>query len=146
MKKVLISLIALMLANVQALAFEFDGINLNDDHVKITRAITTKSYVFDPSRNCLKGNCQGTDIFLSFNLDDVNTKGKVGQMYVEIPMKDENAAQNCTELPNVIYHQIGQSDGGIIYSVGSDGTTLTLQKQEGGIKLTYTTPYYKKKK
>lgn len=146
MKKILLSLITVMMANVQAFAFEFDGINLNDDHVKVTRAISAKNYVFDPARNCLKGNCQGTEIYLNFNLDDVNTKGKVGQLIVEIPTQDENAYKNYTELLNIIYHQVNKSDNSIVYSVDSDGTTLTLLKTSNSITLTYATPYYKKKK
>ena len=38
-------LIAAMLLSIQAYAFEFDGINLNDDVIKVTRAISSKKYV-----------------------------------------------------------------------------------------------------
>lgn len=144
MKK-LMFLLATMLLGINAYAFEFDGINLNDDAIKVTRAISSKNYVQDPARNCLKGNCHGTEIYLSFNMEDVNTKGKVGQFIVEVPMKDANAINSCTELLNVIYHQVSKSNDGIVYSVDADGTTLLLQKSADGVKLIYNTPFYKAK-
>lgn len=144
MKK-LMFLLATMLLGINAYAFEFDGINLNDDAIKVTRAISSKNYVQDPARNCLKGNCHGTEIYLSFNMEDVNTKGKVGQLIVEVPMKDANAINSCTELLNVIYHQVSKSNDGIVYSVDADGTTLLLQKSADGVKLIYNTPFYKSK-
>lgn len=144
MKK-LMFLLATMLLGINAYAFEFDGINLNDDAIKVTRAISSKNYVQDPARNCLKGNCHGTEIYLSFNMEDVNTKGKVGQLIVEVPMKDANAINSCTELLNVIYHQVSKSNDGIVYSVDADGTTLLLQKSADGVKLIYNTPFYKAK-
>lgn len=145
MKKYLL-LLAAMLMGIQAYAFEFDGINLNDDAIKVTRAISAKNYAQDPVRNCLKGNCQGTEIYLSFNLTDVKTNGKVGQLIVDVPMKGDEAVKNCTELLNVIYHQVSKADNSIVYSVDSDGTTLTMQRVPDGIKLIYTTPHYKKQK
>lgn len=145
MKKFFLSL-AVMLTSISAFAFEFDGINLNDDALKVTRAISAKNYVTDPTRNCLKGNCQGNEIYLSFNLDDVSTKGKVGQLIVDVPMKNAEAYDNCICLLNVIYHQINKSDNGIVYAVDKDGTTLLVQKGSDGVKMTYNTPYYKTKK
>lgn len=145
MKKLFLVLIAAILG-VNAYAFEFDGINLNDDAVKVTRAISSKNYVHDPARNCLKGNCHGTEIYLSFNFDDVSTKGKVGQLIVDVPMKDAKAFETCTELLNVIYHQVEVKADGVVYAVDADGTTLLLQKATDGVKLTYNTPYYKAKK
>lgn len=145
MKKFFLSL-AVMLMSVSAFAFEFDGINLDDDAVKVTRAISAKNYVTDPSRNCLKGVCQGNEIYLSFNLDDVSTKGKVGQLIVDVPMKSAEAFDNCTGLLNVIYHQVTKDNNGITYAVDKDGTTMLLQKTDEGVKLTYNTPYYKAKK
>lgn len=145
MKKFFLSL-AVMLTSISAFAFEFDGINLNDDALKVTRAISAKNYVTDPTRNCLKGNCQGNEIYLSFNLDDVSTKGKVGQLIVDVPMKNAEAYDNCISLLNVIYHQINKSDNGIVYAVDKDGTTLLVQKGSDGVKMTYNTPYYKTKK
>ena len=144
MKKLFL-LLAVALFNVNAFAFEFDGINLNDDAVKVTRAISSKNYVHDPAKNCLKGSCHGTEIYLSFNFDDVSTKGKVGQLIVDIPMKNADAYESCTGLLNVIYHQVETNANGVVYAVGTDGTTMLLQKAKDGIKLIYNTPYYKAK-
>lgn len=145
MKKFFLSL-AIMLTSISAFAFEFDGISLNDDALKVTRAISAKNYVTDPTRNCLKGVCQGNEIYLSFNLDDVTTKGKVGQLIVDVPMKSADAFENCSTLLNVIYHQVAKGTDSITYAVDKDGTTLVLQKSAEGVKLTYNTPYYKAKK
>jgi len=145
MKKCLF-LLTLMMISVSAFAFEFDGINLNDDAVKVTRAISAKNYVTDPVRNCLKGVCQGNEIYLTFNMTDVSTKGKVGQLIIDVPMKNAEAFQNCRDLLNVIYHQVSKETDGVTYAVDQDGTTLVLQKSTDGIKLTYNTPYYKAKK
>lgn len=145
MKKFILSL-AVMLTSISAFAFEFDGINLNDDAVKVTRAISTKNYVTDPVRNCLKGVCQGNEIYLSFNFNDVSTKGKVGQLIVDVPMKSADAYDNCIVLLNVIYHQVSKSADGTVYAVHADGTTLLVQKSTEGVKLVYNTPYYKAKK
>ena len=144
MKK-LVLLLAAMIFGIQAYAFEFDGINLNDDYVKVTRAISSKNYVQDPVRNCLTGVCFGTKIYLSFNLKDVTTNGKVGQLIIDVPMDGNSAWKNCSELLNVIYHQIDKTNNSVIYSVDKDGTTLTLQDVPDGIKLIYNTPYYRKK-
>lgn len=145
MKKLFLLLTAAVFG-FNAYAFEFDGINLNDDAVKVTRSISAKNYVHDPARNCLKGNCHGTEIYLSFNLDDVSTKGKLGQLFVDVPMKDDKAFETCSGLLNVIYHQIEVKADGVVYAVDADGTTLLLQKATDGVKLTYNTPYYKVKK
>lgn len=136
-------LIAAMLLSIQAYAFEFDGINLNDDVIKVTRAISSKKYVQDPERNCLKGVCFGTEIYLSLNIEDVNTKGKVGQLIVDVPMSDKEAFKTCSELLNVIYHQIDKKNECVVYSVDADGTTLNLKSVPEGVKLIYNTPYYK---
>ncbi|MBQ7237634.1 MAG: hypothetical protein IJS20_02470 [Bacteroidales bacterium] len=136
-------LIAAMLLSIQAYAFEFDGINLNDDVIKVTRAISSKKYVQDPERNCLKGVCFGTEIYLSLNIEDVNTKGKVGQLIVDVPMSDKEAFKTCSELLNVIYHQIDKKSDCVVYSVDADGTTLNLKSVPEGVKLIYNTPYYK---
>ena len=138
-----ILLIAAMLVSIQAYAFEFDGINLNDDVIKVTRAISSKKYVQDPERNCLKGVCFGTEIYLSLNIEDVNTKGKVGQLIVDVPMSDPQAFKTCTELLNVIYHQTDKKSDCVVYSVDADGTTLNLKAVPEGVKLIYNTPYYK---
>ena len=142
MKKLLL-LIAAALFSIQTYAFEFDGINLNDDVIKVTRAISAKKYVQDPARNCLKGVCFGTEIYLSLNIEDVNTKGKVGQLIVDVPMTDPQAFKTCTELLNVIYHQINKDNNTVVYSVDEDGTTLNLMAVPEGVKLVYNTPYYK---
>ncbi len=135
---------AVMLMSVSSFAFEFDGINLNDDAVKVTRAISTKNYVNDPGKDRLKGLCQGTEIYLSFNLNDVKTKGKVGQLLVDIPQKEANAFETSATLLHVIYHQTQTTANGFLYAVDKDGTTLLLEKTAEGIRLTYNTPYYKK--
>ncbi|MBQ0060609.1 MAG: hypothetical protein KBT15_02390, partial [Bacteroidales bacterium] len=86
MKKLMFSLLAMLMC-VTASAHKFDGIDLNESAVKVMREISVKGYAYDSEKDCLKGNCQGTEIYLSFNLTDVNTKGKVGQLIVEIPME-----------------------------------------------------------
>ena len=144
MKKIFL-LFATVLTSFSAFAFDFDGINLNDDAVKVTRAISSKNYVNDPGMDRLKGVCQGTEIYLSFNMNDVTTKGKIGQLFVDIPQKDANAFSTSATLLNVIYHQTQKtSTGGIVYAVDKDGTTLLLEKTSEGIRLTYNTPFYKK--
>ncbi len=135
---------AVMLMSVSSFAFEFDGINLNDDAVKVTRAISAKNYVNDPGKDRLKGLCQGTEIYLSFNLNDVKTKGKVGQLLVDVPQKDANAFESSATLLNIIYHQTQKTANGILYAVDKDGTTLLLEKTAEGIRMTYNTPCYKK--
>ena len=144
MKKFFLSLAA-MLMSVSAFAFEFDGINLNDDAYKVTKAISAKNYVNDFGKDRLKGMCQGTEIYLSFNLKDVTTKNKIGQLFVDIPEHDPSAFSTSSILLNVIYHQIEKTETGILYAVDEDGTTLLLEKTDEGIRLTYNTPYYKKK-
>lgn len=143
MKKFVLLLIS-MIACINAYAFKFDGIDLNGSVGEITRAISMKHYVAAPERpNSLTGLCQGTKIYLSFNLDDVTTKGKVGQLIVDVPNNDATAYLNNAQLLNVIYHQVSASEAGYIYSVDEDGTTLLLSKTEDGYRLTYNTPFYK---
>lgn len=145
MKKIALLLMSLVLG-INVYAFQFDGIDLNDDVVKITRAISSKNYVTDPQRNCFKGLCQGTEIYMSFNFEDTKVPNKVGQLIVDVPMKEVDAAAACTQLLNVIYHQIDKTEAGVLYSVDNDGTTLLLQTTSEGIRLVYDTPYYYKKK
>jgi len=145
MKKLFL-LLATALMSVSAFAFEFDGINLNDDAVKITRAISAKNYVNDPGKDRLKGNCQGTDIFLSFNFTDVSKEGKVGQLIIDIPQKEANAFEQSAVIFNVIYHQTDKANGTYTYAVDKDGTTMLLEKTAEGIRLTYNTMFFKKKK
>ena len=145
MKKILLLLMSLVLS-INAYAFEFDGIDLNDDVVKITRAISARNYVTDPERNCLKGNCQGTEIYMSLNYEDVKLKNKIGQLIVDVPMKEADAAEACAALLNVIYHQVDKTADGVLYAVHEDGTTLLLKKTSEGLRLIYETPYYYKRK
>lgn len=126
-------------------AFEFDGIELNDNSMKVSSEISKRGYVYDQERDCLKGNCQGTEIYLSFNLNDVNTKGKVGQLIVEIPNTDATAYAHATQMFNVVYHVTAKDSNSSTYAVSKDGTTMTVTKNAKGITLTYNTPYYTKK-
>ena len=143
MKKFFLAVMALFLS-FTANAFEFDGIDLNGSVADITKQVSAKGYVFDQEKNALKGNCQGTEIFLTFNYVDVKTQGKIGQFIVDIPMKESNAFDVMTKTFSVIYHLIGKSaNGGLQYSVSTDGTTLCVTKVSGGVRLTYNTPNYK---
>lgn len=127
-------------------AFEFDGINLSDEVIKITRQVAKRGYVTDPERNCFKGNCQGQEIYLSFDYENVSSTNHVGALIIEVPMKNANAYDNCVEILNVIYHQAGKEERGVRYIVDNDGTTLLISPASNGIKLTYYTPYFKVKK
>lgn len=147
MKKLLFLMMTVLFC-VKADAFVFDGIDLNANYLQIMRAISAKGYAYDQTKDCLVGKCQGTEIFLSFNLQDTSDKKKIGQMNIEIPM-GANAAEaavaykNAAGIFNVIYHQEGTNGGAITYKVDEDGTTMTLVQTEKGIRLTYNTPYYK---
>ena len=146
MKKFVLLLIS-MIACINAYAFKFDGIDLNGNVGEVTRAISLKHYVAATDRpNALTGLCQGTKIYLTFNLDDVTTKGKVGQLIVDVPNSDASAYVNNAQLLNVIYHQVAATEAGYIYSVDEDGTTLLLSKTDDGFRLTYNTPYFKEAK
>ena len=137
----------LMASFASARAFDFDGIDLNQPFMKVAQEISKRGYAYDSDRNCLKGICKGTEIYLSFNYVDVKKKGMVGQLIVEIPMKNAGEAlHNVTELFNVIYHQVEQTPGIVSYEVDKDGTLLHLSQKDGSIILTYNTPYYKVKK
>ena len=134
-----------------AKAFVFDGIDLNGTIVQVTREVAQKGYIFDIEKQCLKGNCQGTEIYLSFNTEDTKDKTKIGQLIVEIPMAanaTEAAAayKNVTMLFNVIYHQTANANGVATYSVDTDGTTLDVCAKGNSVVLTYNTPSYKPKK
>ena len=142
MKKLFITL-TLMLTAFAANAFEFDGIDLNTQYSKVAREISARGYAYDANRNCLKGNCQGTEIYLSINYIDVNKRGMVGQLIVDVPNSDASSYVNNAQLLNVIYHQVAATEAGYIYSVDEDGTTLLLSKTEDGYRLTYNTPFYK---
>lgn len=143
MKKFILAMFALVLS-ISANAFEFDGIDLNGSMLSITRNISLRGYVNDDATKCLKGNCQGKEIFLSFNYVDVTQKGKLGQLFVEIPMEEKNALKTIVEIFNVIYHQV-ESEGATTYLVDNDGTTVSVESKGKSIRLTYNTPYYKVK-
>lgn len=143
MKKFFFAVMALFMS-LSASAFEFDGIDLNGNVADITKQVSAKGYAFDAEKNALKGNCQGTEIYLAFNYVDVKQTGKIGQFIVDIPMSEANAFDVVAKTFNVIYHQSGKSDKGITYAVSSDGTTATLSKIPGGVRLTYNTPFYKR--
>lgn len=149
MKKLSTSLFALCMAffaSGNANAYEFDGIDLNAPQQQVTREISTKGYTYDTQKNCLVGNCQGTEISLSLNLYDVTESGRVGQLIVDIPFSEKNSVTTATTLFNIIYHQISSSNGVTTYAVSNDGTTMNLTTTKTGIRLVYNTPYYKAKK
>lgn len=146
MKKITLLLFAIISA-VNAYAFKFDGIDLNGSVIEIGRSISKKNYVASVENpNTLTGLCHGTKINLSFNLEDVTEKNHVGQLIIDVPNADANAFVDNAQLLNVIYHQVASNEEGYVYSVDEDGTTLTLSKTDTGIRLTYNTPYYLKKK
>lgn len=138
MKKVFLALFALVMS-ISANAFEFDGIDLNKNYFEIAQQISAKGYVYDDVNDCLKGNCQGTEITLSLKAE----KSKLGQLIVDIPMAD-NAFENVTKTFNVVYHQIAKDQTSCTYNVSADGTTLIVSATAKGIRLTYNTPYLKK--
>lgn len=139
------ALLAMVLC-VNANAFKFDGIDLNANQNQIAAEISKKGYVYDAGLGCLKGVCQGTEIFLNLDYKNVSTNGKVGQLTVDIPMNaPATAFINATQLFNVIYHLTGSSVEGNTYLVDEDGTTLTLSQTSQGLRLNYKTPYFKQK-
>lgn len=143
MKKIFMVIAALVMT-LSASAFDFDGIDLNGNFVDITRQISQKGYVYDDAMKCLKGTCQGNEIFLSVNNTDVSEKNHLGQLIVDIPMQ-KDAYGAVIKTFNVVYHQIAISDKTATYSVSEDGTTLIVSSTKKGIRLTYNTPYYKVK-
>lgn len=144
MKKIIFALVC-MVMSISANAHIFDGIDLNGDLVKVTRAISQKGYVTDPVKGCLKGNCQGTEIYLTINSTDSSHPRKLGQLIIDVPMNNADALANATLMFNVIYHQIGNVNGVVMYDVNEDGTTMSLEKTATGLRLCYNTPFYEKK-
>ena len=144
MKKILFTLFA-MVCCMTASAHIFDGIDLNANRIQVMREISVKGYVYDQTRECLKGVCQGTEIYLSFNLEDTKDKNKIGQLIVEVPMKNATSFEDVAMMFNVIYHQTAKGDNSYTYAVDTDGTTLEVIKTAEGVKLCYNTPYYQKK-
>ncbi len=145
MKKIFLALMTLVMS-ISAHAFDFDGIDLNGNVVEITRQISAKGYVYDEAKDCLRGTCQGTEIYLTINYRDVKQRNKIGQLTVDIPMKSANALADIAMTFNVIYHQVSNANGTYLYNIGNDGTVLALSKTNNGIRLTYNTPYYKESK
>lgn len=145
MKKLFTLLFGLFLT-ANLFAFEFDGINLNDKPLNVTRQVAKRGYVTDPQRNCFKGMCKGKEIYLSFDFENVSQENHVGALMVDVPMKEAQAYESCVDLLNVIYHQVESSAAGTTYSVDEDGTTMLITKTSDGIRLTYFTTYYKLKK
>ena len=142
MKKLFVVLAA-MVMTLSASAFDFDGINLNASVNKISAEIAKRGYVYDEATDALTGMLQGTQIYMSMNWKDVKEAGKLGQLIVDVPMKEQNAQSIVTKMFNVIYHT---ADGGKanVYSVSNDGTILEVQSSSKGIRLVYSTPFYKK--
>jgi len=147
MKKLLLIIFCAVTA-FSAKAFVFDGIDLNSDMLQITRQIAAKGYNYDLEKGCLKGTCQGTEIYLSFNTEDTKDKKKIGQLTVEIPVgtsaaEAATALKNASTIFNVIYHRVEGTEA--VYAVDVDGTTLNVKTKGGNLILTYNTPYYKAK-
>lgn len=139
MKKIILALFALVMS-ISANAFEFDGIDLNKNYFEIAREISAKGYVYDDVNDCLRGNCQGTEITLSLKAE----KSKLGQLIVDIPMSG-NALDIVTKTFNVVYHQTAKDQSSCTYQVSNDGTILIVSATANGVRLTYNTPYYKTK-
>jgi hypothetical protein len=142
MKKLFVVLAA-MVMTLSASAFDFDGINLNASVNKISSAIAKRGYVYDDKSDAFTGLCRGTQIYMSMNWKDVKEAGKLGQLIVDVPMKEENAFVVVSKMLNVIYH-VAEGHKANVYSVDEDGTTLEVHKSDKGVRLVYNTPYYKK--
>lgn len=146
MKKYVV--MAMMLfSSMGSWAFDFDGISLNDSYYRVAQEISKRGYSYDQERDCLKGNCQGTEIYLSINYKDVTKKGKVGQLIVEVPIENHtNAYSHAIALFNVVYHQAPSKDGSISYLIDKDGTILHVSQKGSSLLLIYNTPFYSKTK
>lgn len=144
MKKLILPLV-LLLSSINASAFRFDGINLNMPYTKVATEIARRGYAYDSEHDCLRGNCQGTEIFLRLNYSDVKKKGMLGQLIVDVPMKNLGTSmEGVYMLFNVVYHQVSRTDDSITYAVDEDGTRLCVSKRDDStVVLTYFTPYYK---
>lgn len=146
MKKIILTIALFVASFCSAMAFEFDGINLNSTYHKVSQEISKRGYIYDEQRNCLKGNCFGTEIYLTINYQDVSEPGYVGQLIVEIPIKNTKyAIEHMAALLNVIYHQVDSSSNSVTYDVDPDGTRLVVSQNGGSVFLTYNTPRYVKK-
>lgn len=142
MKKLFVVLAA-MVMTLSASAFDFDGINLNASVNKISAEIAKRGYVYDEQSDAFTGLCKGTQIYMSMNWKNVKEAGKLGQLIVDVPMKEQNAMDIIVKMFNVIYHAADNGKANV-YDVSSDGTTLEVQSSSKGIRLIYNTPYYKK--
>lgn len=143
MKKLFL-MMAMVLSALNICAFEFDGIDLNKPYIKVTQEIAKRGYSYDVEKNCLKGVCQGTEIFLYVNYVDVKQEGQVGQLVVEIPMGEgQKTLKDVETIFNVVYHQVPGATGVTTYQVDNDGTKLAVSQKGASIFLTYTTPFYK---
>lgn len=142
MKKIIFAFIAMMVT-MGASAFDFDGINLNASVNKITAEIAKRGYSYDEESDAFTGLCQGTKIFVKLNWKNVKESGKLGQLIVDIPMDDKNAVATITKTFNVIYH-VAEGGKANVYNVSADGTTVEVLSVNGGVRLVYNTPYYKK--
>ncbi|MCQ2184113.1 MAG: hypothetical protein MJY62_01720 [Bacteroidales bacterium] len=147
MKKIILAM-ALLASSLCAGAFEFDGIDLNSPYANVTREIAKKGYTYNHDRNCLQGNCQGVDIFVSINYLDVIKEGMLGQLIVEVPAGGDvkTMYNDVSVILNIIYHQIAKDEETVTYLVDNDGTKLILGEKNGYLILTYNTPFYSVKR
>lgn len=111
-------------------AIEFDGINLNGNAVEITRQFSDKGYAYSFDYDCLKGNYKGSEIFVTLDKDNVRQINRLGQLIVEIP-ESETVTLESVEKE---YEALASCP---------DGTKVTVSKGDIGIKVVFTTPYYK---
>ncbi len=136
----------IMLCTYSTRAFDFDGIDLNQRYITVAQEISKRGYSYDSERNCLKGICQGTEIYISINYIDVSKRGMVGQLIVEIPIANASTSfVGITTLLNVIYHQVTKDTKSVTYAADKDGTQLVVSQKGESVFLTYNTPYYKVK-
>lgn len=143
MRKIFI-MMALALVSVAASAFEFDGIDLNGSLKNISMQIAQKGYVTDPETATMTGECGGVNLIISLKYDKVTEEGKLGQFIVDIPMDNPAAAQIVASTFAVIYHSLPSKADTKLFQVSNDGTTAEVAATKNGVRLTYTTPYYKK--
>lgn len=147
MLKRILLLLTIVLSATRVSAFDFDGIDLNRPYIEVAQAISKLGYSYDGDRNCLRGFCQGTEIYISINYIDVTKKRMIGQFIVEIPIEHtDHSYTGVTTLFNVIYHQVDKDAHSITYQVDKDGTQLVVSQKGNSIFLTYNTPYYKYRK
>ena len=142
MKKLFVVLAA-MVMTLSANAFEFDGINLNASVNKISAEIAKRGYSYDETKDAFTGVCRATEISLSLNWKNVKEGGKLGQLIVDVPMKEQDAMAIVSKMFNVIYH-VAKDAKPNTYEVSEDGTTVEVSAIANGVRLTYNTPFYKK--